>query len=64
MTGELAVIGAGWCRTGTHALAIALTRLGFGPCQHMTDLAADRDLARAWQGVLAGDRPIGDVYDG
>ena len=28
------VIGAGWCRTGTSSLKVALDELGFGPCFH------------------------------
>lgn len=28
------VIGAGWCRTGTSSLKVALDDLGFGPCFH------------------------------
>src|SRR5579862_8199623 len=32
------VIGAGFGRTGTMSLKVALQRLGFGPCLHMIDL--------------------------
>jgi len=32
------VIGAGFGRTGTTSLKVALQRLGFGPCLHMIDL--------------------------
>ena len=28
------VIGAGWCRTGTSSLQVALEALGFAPCFH------------------------------
>ena len=28
------VIGAGWCRTGTSSLQVALEQLGFAPCFH------------------------------
>jgi hypothetical protein len=34
---ELRVIGVGFGRTGTSSLREALTRLGFGPCDHMED---------------------------
>ena len=33
----LAVIGAGLGRTGTLSLHAALERLGFAPCEHMTN---------------------------
>ena len=32
----LEVIGAGFGRTGTMSLKVALEELGFGPCYHMT----------------------------
>ncbi|CAF3610741.1 unnamed protein product [Rotaria socialis] len=35
---QLRVIGAGLGRTGTSSLKIALEKLGFGPCHHMTEL--------------------------
>jgi hypothetical protein len=34
---DLAVIGAGFGRTGTLSLKLALERLGFGPCCHTSD---------------------------
>lgn len=37
----LEVIGAGFGRTGTLSLKLALERLGFGPCHHMTELIDD-----------------------
>ncbi len=63
------VIGAGFGRTGTKSLKVALEELGFGPCYHMTELfdkpghvafwdeAADK-VARGepvdWEGVFSG----------
>ena len=32
------VIGAGFGRTGTMSLKVALEELGFGPCYHMTEV--------------------------
>jgi hypothetical protein len=32
------VIGAGFGRTGTMSLKVALEDLGFGPCYHMTEV--------------------------
>jgi hypothetical protein len=34
----LEIIGAGFGRTGTHSLALALEKLGFGPCYHMYEV--------------------------
>ena len=31
---RLQVIGAGWCRTGTSSLKVALDTLGYDPCFH------------------------------
>ena len=35
----LRVIGAGFGRTGTNSLKLALEQLGFGPCHHMKEVA-------------------------
>ena len=61
----LSIIGAGFGRTGTHTLNLALEMLGFGPCHHMEDVNRNpehRDLIRAagrgeavdWDAVYAG----------
>lgn len=59
------VIGAGFGRTGTMSLKVALERLGFGPCYHMTEVFANPEHAdfwlsawrkepADWEGVLGG----------
>jgi hypothetical protein len=61
----LSVIGAGFGRTGTHTLNLALEMLGFGPCHHMEDVigseqqkawfrAAGRGEKMDWDEVYAG----------
>jgi len=35
------VIGAGFGRTGTLSLKVALDELGFGPCYHMSETAVN-----------------------
>ena len=61
----LKVVGAGFGRTGTASLKVALGSLGFGPCYHMTEvfehpehaafwLAAWRDEPVDWDGLLGG----------
>lgn len=42
------VIGAGFGRTGTLSLKVALERLGFGPCYHMTELFGKPDHITFW----------------
>jgi hypothetical protein len=44
----LAVIGAGLGRTGTLSLHAALERLGFAPCEHMTNCFAHPERFALW----------------
>ena len=39
----LKVIGAGFGRTGTNSLKLALEQLGFGPCHHMFEVIEDEE---------------------
>jgi hypothetical protein len=63
----LQVIGAGFGRTSTLTLKIALEQLGFGPCYHMTEVFSHpghaelweksaRDGSDDWKAALAGYR--------
>lgn len=52
---SLRVIGAGWPRTGTTSLKIALERLLSSPCYHMYDLFADPGQIATWERALDGD---------
>ncbi|MCO6009277.1 sulfotransferase family protein [Actinoallomurus purpureus] len=47
----LEVIGAGFGRTGTLSLKLALERLGFGPCHHMIELIDDDQQLDLWSRV-------------
>jgi len=49
------VIGAGFGRTGTLSLKAALCELGFGPCHHMADVAADPALEDKWLRKARGE---------
>jgi len=40
---SLRVIGAGFGRTGTLSLKVALEKLGFGPCHHMKEVIKNQD---------------------
>ena len=54
----LAVIGAGFGRTGTLSMKAALEILGFGPCHHMMTVIADPEQKRVWRAAAAkGGRP-------
>ncbi|MEV7009249.1 sulfotransferase family protein [Streptosporangium sp. NPDC051022] len=51
------IIGAGLGRTGTYSLQAALTRLGYGPCHHMSSLGEDPRLLAEWTAVARGQAP-------
>ncbi len=50
---DLKVIGAGFGRTGTNSLKIALEMLDFGPCYHMTEVFLHAGHAEMWEGLRA-----------
>jgi len=53
--GTLEVIGAGFGRTGTLSLKLALERLGFGPCYHMLEIVEQPWRARDWAAAARGE---------
>jgi hypothetical protein len=57
----LDVIGAGFGRTGTLSLKLALERLGFGPCHHMLELIDDPVQLALWSRV--GQEPESVDWD-
>lgn len=62
----LEVIGAGFGRTGTHSLKLALEELGFGKCYHMEHLIADHPQdVHYWEDAYEG-KPVNweNVYHG
>lgn len=52
---SIKIIGAGFGRTGTKSLQVALETLGFAPCYHMTTLFRSPQESRTWQRALAGE---------
>jgi hypothetical protein len=50
----LSVIGAGFGRTGTLSLRIALDRLGLGPCYHMLEVFEHPEHIDAWERAAGG----------
>jgi hypothetical protein len=53
---SLSVIGAGFGRTGTESMKMALEILGFGPCHHMKELNANPAQRALWRAIARGDR--------
>jgi hypothetical protein len=50
----LEVIGAGFGRTGTLSLKLALEQLGLGPCFHMSEAIANPECIPAWVAATRG----------
>jgi hypothetical protein len=51
----LAVVGAGFGRTGTLSLQRALETLGFAPCYHMVEVARQPEHAKVWSRAARGE---------
>ena len=49
------IIGAGFGRTGTLSVKVALEELGFGPCYHMTEVFGHPDDATQWEALTRGE---------
>lgn len=54
---SLEVIGAGLGRTGTTTLKLALERLGFARCHHMTEVFRQPETAARWEDAAEG-KPV------
>jgi hypothetical protein len=52
----LSVIGAGYPRTATLSLKVALEQVGFGPCYHMTEVFANPQHWPHWIHATRGER--------
>jgi hypothetical protein len=59
------VIGAGFGRTGTMSLKVALETLGFGPCYHMTEVFTHPEHVELWRAAAQG-KPLAweQIFDG
>ncbi len=53
----LVVIGAGFGRTGTESMKLAIELLGVGPCHHMREVLANPAQLKLWRSVAQGERP-------
>jgi len=49
------VIGAGFGRTGTMSLKVALEALGFGPCCQMIELFENPEHVKRWEAAVRGE---------
>ena len=52
---SLKVIGAGFGRTGTMSLKLALEELGFGPCYHMVEVVERPEHDAMWLALAHGE---------
>jgi hypothetical protein len=52
---SIEVIGAGFGRTGTLSLKLALERLGFDKCYHMMEVLAHPDHVKLWHQATRGE---------
>ncbi len=60
----LSVIGAGFGRTGTESMKLALEQLGLGRCHHMREVIADDDLLNRWRKIVDGEPADWDALFG
>ncbi len=51
----LSVIGAGFGRTGTESMKLALEQLGLGPCHHMKEVLANPEQLSLWRAIARGE---------
>jgi Sulfotransferase domain len=59
------VIGAGFGRTGTLSMKVALEMLGFGPCAHMIPLIGDEERSTLFtRAALGDDASLDKALDG
>ncbi|MEO1965344.1 sulfotransferase family protein [Hyphomonas sp.] len=61
----LKAISAGYGRTGTMSLKLALEQLGFGPCHHMIEVIENGEKqVPLWNDALAGKPDFDAIYKG
>lgn len=57
---KLEIVGAGFGRTGTQSLKLALEQLGVGPCYHMMEIFGNTDHIPLWAAATRGETPDWD----
>jgi len=58
----LKLIGAGFGRTGTMSLKLALEELGFGPCHHMAEVILHPESTEDWIQAAEGNPDWDKIY--
>ena len=53
---SIKIIGAGFGRTGTNSLKLALEILGFGPCYHMFEVGKNPEHVNVWNNANNGKK--------
>lgn len=61
---SIQVIGAGYGRTGTASLKLALEQLGFGPCYHMTEVFEHPETVPMWVEAAKGNPDWNTIFSG
>jgi hypothetical protein len=61
---SLKVIGAGFGRTGTLSLKLALEQLGFGPCYHMMEVFKNPQAPNWWIDAADGNPDWEKIFEG
>jgi len=60
----LKVIGAGYGRTGTMSMKLALEQLGFGPCYHMVEVFRNPASIGLWEAAADGKPDWAQIFAG
>ncbi len=60
----LSIIGAGLGRTGTASLKVALEKLGFGKCHHMSEVFGSPEQIALWSAAAAGKPDWAAIFTG
>jgi Sulfotransferase domain len=58
------VIGAGFGRTGTMSLKVALEELGFGPCYHVSEVFDNPEHVDRWEAAREGRADWEELFRG
>lgn len=61
---SLKLIGAGYGRTGTLSLKVALEQIGFGPCYHMTEVMLAPESMAQWVRAADGEPDWETIFKG
>ncbi len=60
----LQIIGAGFGRTGTASLKLALEQIGFDPCYHMSEVLQDPSRIDLWLRAADGNPDWASLFEG